>query len=436
MKTIGIRFIMLAFLSLIALGAMACGGDSNDVALEGVATVTPTAPAADAATPRVVSIPTSPTSQAGSTPTPAPTKAAEPATSGRSEDDELAPEFRNITSWINSEPFTMESQRGKVVLIDFWTYTCINCIRTLPYIKEWHEKYADSGLVIVGVHTPEFDFEKDRENVLDAVAEFEIKYTVAQDNDFGTWRNFENRYWPAKYLIDKDGYIRYNHFGEGAYDETEEVIRQLLEETGADLSQISAVTAPEPERDMSAFVSDSTMGLTRELYAGYERNYGALQRQTSPPYILHPEYYQATDTEVLYNDPGDHQNQFLYLHGLWRNEAERLVHARETEGFEDYVALKFFATSVNVVMGQEGSESYTVRVTIDDGPLTMEQAGVDVMFDDDGESYVLVDESRMYNLLNLPMFEGNELKLSSVSDDFAIFAFTFGAYMGGEPRSS
>ena len=333
MKTNGIRSIMLPFLSLIALGAMACGGDSDDVALESVSTVAPTAPAADAATPRVISMPTSPTSQAGSTPTPAPTKAAVPATSGRSEDDELAPEFRSITSWINSEAFTIESQRGKVVLIDFWTYTCVNCIRTLPYIKEWHEKYADSGLVIVGVHTPEFDFEKDRENVHDAVAEFEIKYAVAQDNDFGTWRNFENRYWPAKYLIDKDGYIRYEHFGEGAYDETEEMIRHLLEETGADLSQISAVTAPAPRHDSGALVADSTGGLTRELYAGYERNYGALQTRTSPPYILHPEYYQAPDAEVLYSDTGDHQNQFLYLHGLWRNEAETPGSRQENGGF-------------------------------------------------------------------------------------------------------
>ena len=345
-----------------------------------------------------------------------------------------APEFSNVTSWINTEPFTLADQRGKVVLIDFWTYTCINCIRTLPYIKSWHAKYADSGLVIVGVHAPEFEFEKDRQNVIDSMEKFGLEYAVLQDNDFGTWRNYNNRYWPAKYLIDKDGFIRYSHFGEGAYQETEDLIRVLLEDAGADLSGISRESAPEPVRDSAANDVDPAMRQTRELYAGFERNFNALQSQTVPPYILHPEYYEEVNVEVLYNDPGDHRNQFLYLHGLWRNEHERIVHARSTEGYDDYVALKFFGTSVNVVLGLESEDPYTVRVTLDDQPVTATQAGVDVMFGTDGDSYVLVDESRMYNLINFPEYGGSELKLSSESGDFALFAFTFGAYEGGEPQ--
>ena len=131
-----------------------------------------------------------------------------------------APEFRGIGNWINSEPLTMEDLRGKVVLIDFWTYTCYNCINTMPYLRDWHEKYADKGLVIVGVHSPEFDHEKPYENVVDATIRHELEYPVAQDNDFKTWRSYNNRYWPAEYLIDQNGVVRYRHFGEGAYEET------------------------------------------------------------------------------------------------------------------------------------------------------------------------------------------------------------------------
>ena len=147
-----------------------------------------------------------------------------------------APEFNGINNWINSEPLTMQELRGQVVLIDFWTYTCINCIRTLPYMKQWYADYADAGLVVVGVHSPEFDFEKKTNNVIDSANQRGLIYPIAQDNQFATWYAYNNRYWPAKYLIDQHGVIRYRHFGEGAYAETERQIRNLLEETGVDLS--------------------------------------------------------------------------------------------------------------------------------------------------------------------------------------------------------
>ena len=240
-------------------------------------------------------------------------------------DEKTVPEIEGIASWINSEPITFEEQRGKVVLVDFWTYTCINCIRTLPFLKAWHEKYADKGLVIVGVHTPEFDFEKDRDNVIEATEGFGLEWPIAQDNDFKTWRAFSNRYWPAKYLVDKDGYIRYTHFGEGAYEETELWIRGLLEEAGVDLSDVAASTIPEPRHATNLREMDQETGLTREIYAGFERNYSALL--SSAPYVLHEEYYEEENTEVLYEDPGEHKNHFLYLQGLWLNDAERLIHA-------------------------------------------------------------------------------------------------------------
>jgi cytochrome c biogenesis protein CcdA/peroxiredoxin len=141
-----------------------------------------------------------------------------------------APEITGGTHWVNSDPLTIEGLRGKVVLIDFWTYSCINCIRTLPYLTAWHEKYQDKGLVIIGVHSPEFEFEKETGNVAAAMKDFSINYPVVQDNDFIIWRAYRNRYWPAKYLIDKNGSIRYTHFGEGKYAETEAKIQDLLGE--------------------------------------------------------------------------------------------------------------------------------------------------------------------------------------------------------------
>jgi thiol-disulfide isomerase/thioredoxin len=141
-----------------------------------------------------------------------------------------APEFSGIERWLNSPPLSMQSLRGKVVLVDFWTYTCINCIRTLPHVKSWHEKYKDKGLVVVGVHTPEYPFERATANVQAAIKRFGIAYPVAQDNRYATWQAYSNQYWPAVYLIDRQGRIAYTHFGEGAYEQTEARIRALLDE--------------------------------------------------------------------------------------------------------------------------------------------------------------------------------------------------------------
>jgi len=144
-----------------------------------------------------------------------------------------APEFNGLSNWMNSDPVhSMKDLRGKVVLIDFWTYSCINCIHTLPYVKKWHGKYANKGLVVIGVHAPEFDFEKIPKNVVQAVKDYEIRYPVALDNGFSLWRAYKNRYWPALYLIDSDGMVRFMHFGEGRYAETEAAIVEFLQARG------------------------------------------------------------------------------------------------------------------------------------------------------------------------------------------------------------
>ena len=352
-----------------------------------------------------------------------PIPAAELAVGGKVGD--LAPEFQAVAHWINSPPLTMEGLRGQVVLIDIWTYTCVNCIRTFPFLKEWHAKYADKGLVIVGVHSPEFEFEKLTENVVRGAEEYGLVWPIAQDNDFGTWRAYNNRFWPAKYLVDRNGVVRYTHFGEGAYVETEKQIRKLLEEAGADLTDVEISNAEEAVVDLRAYRGDQSTRLTREIYGGYQRN-------ATPQgiYVAHREYYDQQDQTLTYVDPGDHQNQFIYMHGPWVNGFENLRHARETANYEDYIALKFAATSVNAVIDPQGDDPFDVQVTIDNRALTAEEGGADLVIAD-GRSFFRVTDARLYEVVALPEFGVHELKLSSNSPDFAFFAFTFGAYQQG-----
>ena len=423
-------FFIVALIAALSLLALACGSTEDP---EPAAAVVPTA--APTSVPTAMPEPTpAPTQPPAVAPTPEPTQQVASLLPSAMSPDKKAPELVGLEGWLNAEPFTMEDKRGQVVLVDFWTYTCVNCIRTLPYIKEWHDKYADMGLVILGVHAPEFEFEKLPENVVMARDDYDLKYPIAQDNDMQTWRAFENQYWPAKYLIDKDGAIRYTHFGEGAYIETEAEIRKLLVEAGADLAAVAISAEPEKEVDERAFTgTDPFARQTRELYAGFIRNFGALRGGT-PPYVMHEDFYGAPSQDLMYEDPGDHRNHHMYLQGLWHNGLEELVHARETEDYEDYLALTFMAIEVNVVLS-EGDESYDVRVTIDGRPLEETEAGSDIKFDEEGNSFVTVDASDIYHLVQLPEYSGHELQLSSNSDQMAVFAFTFGSYLETEEAS-
>ena len=327
--------VAVAISTLLLTLAVSCGSDEE--AETAPAPQAPTAASAAAAPTPAGSAagpaPTAPTAAPTPEPTPEPTPTPVPVKTRRTGDEPLAPELRNTGGWINSEPFTLESRHGEVVLVDFWTFSCVNCIRTLPYLKSWHEKYADSGLVILGVHAPEFEFEKVLGNVQEAVEEFGLLYPIVQDNDFGTWRAFRNRYWPAKYLIDQDGYIRYAHFGEGRYDETEQWIRDLLEETGADLSGISDKTEDPPALDVGTHDAGADERVTRELYAGFMQELQRAPVGGDAPLCASPASSSSQPgEEVLYTDPGEHQNHFMYLEGLWRNTEESLVHAREHGG--------------------------------------------------------------------------------------------------------
>ncbi|MYI83439.1 MAG: redoxin domain-containing protein, partial [Chloroflexi bacterium] len=337
----------------------------------------------------------------------------------------IVPEYEvvGLGMWFNSEPFTIQEQleAGNVVLIDFWTYSCINCVRTLPFLRDWHEKYADRGLVILGVHRPEFAFEESAENVAAAIERLDVPWPVAQDNDSRTWRAFNNRWWPSKFLFDKTGKVVWANIGEGRYAETERAIRKALTEAGHDVSDIQAGTISNVARDPRA------SNRTRELYGGYWRSGGV--------YAAQEEYYLEFDREVLYEDidttTDEREDDKWYVHGLWRNEREAIVHARETENLEDYFAFLFRASSVNVVLEPPAGESYDVYIRIDGRPLTPEEAGGDVKFDEAGNSFIHVNEPRHYAIVELPDFGEHELQLASNSDKFGIFALTFGSYREG-----
>ena len=341
-----------------------------------------------------------------------------------------AAEVEGIAAWINSEPLTIAGLRGKVVLLDFWTYTCINCIRTFPYLKLWHSKYADDGLVILGIHTPEFEFEKDYDNVVQATLDNAITWPVAQDNDFVTWRNYNNRYWPAKYLIDQDGVVQYTHFGEGGYAKTEEYIRFLLAEAGADLSDDELVLSADQEVDMT-FLNTRNAQITPELYAGYERNFtSALHGRGA--YVVQPDYFDSQDAVVTLKAPAELIHHKIYFNGPWSIMPESSQHARETSGNEDYIALKYSAKSVNAVLTAEPNQTYRVLLTMNGQPLTQENRGRDVIIGDNGDSYIQVTEARLYEVVDHPQYlQGQELRMSSNSPNFGLYAFTFGVYKEG-----
>ena len=390
------------------------------------------APAATEATP-------TPEATVATPATETPVAAADPCegTRGGAVGD-CAPEFAGTQEWINGGPLAMESLLGKVVLIDFWTYSCINCIRTLPFLKTWDERYADEGLVIIGVHTPEFEFEKVFDNVVEATEDMGVVWPVVQDNDFVVWKSYSNRFWPAKYLIDKEGVIRYRHFGEGRYAETEEEIRKLLAEVGAETESL-ALPLPEDQRIDSTYVTEANLRRTPELFAGWR--FTALQQRGG---IGQVETY-STAAEVSYRR-GDQTSEVavfetptqvvvdhIYFQGSWAIGPESARHARQTENPEDdFILLAYSSRSVNAVLTSESGEAYKVVVKLNNEFLTEENKGEDVQIGENGESYGMVTSPRAYFLVEHPSWQENQyLQLFSTSDDFGLFSFTFGTYEDG-----
>ena len=314
-----------------------------------------------------------------------------------------APELMGISGYINAEPGTkLADFRGKVVLIDFWTYSCINCIRTLPFLTTWHDRYKDRGLVILGVHTPEFKFEQKRENVVEAMDKHGVDYRVVQDNDYLTWRAFKNRYWPRKYLIDGDGFIRYDHIGEGAYRQTELKIQELLGELGHDVADMGI-----------AGIADTTPRFrqTAELYAGYGF---ALPRGQN---IGNTGGMRPAET-IQYTLPDKIKEDRIYLEGKWLSNEENLE--AQEEGVS--IVLNYISTAVNIVATPlDGGVEMDVFI---DGEYVTDKAGDDVIVED-ARSYVVVDVPRLYNIVR-GEYGRATLKLTVNSKDYSFNAFTFG----------
>ena len=316
----------------------------------------------------------------------------------------LSPELAGISGYLNTEDneIKISDYSGKVVLIDFWTYTCINCIRTLPYLTEWDSKYRDKGLVIIGVHSPEFEFEKEKSNVQEANDRYGIKYPVVQDNDHVTWNAFNNRYWPAKYLIDAQGYIRYTHFGEGNYEETEKKIQELLEDVSGETLgiELTGETNGPRYRTTPELYAGAVFALPRGQYVGNKKTVDRLEDYTLPSEL--------------------DKRDVIYLDGLWVHNADNL----QFNGTAGTIALEFTASEVNIVAApNEGAKNVELELFIDGKSATSSNAGEDVQFLGN-KAFVPIDQERLYKL-----FKGDygEHRLDlKVSERFSFNAFTFG----------
>jgi cytochrome c biogenesis protein CcdA/thiol-disulfide isomerase/thioredoxin len=315
------------------------------------------------------------------------------------------PSIDGAVQWLNSPPLTAESLRGKVVLIDFWTYSCINCLRTLPYVKAWAEKYRDQGLVVIGVHAPEFAFERDIGNVTKAARDLGITYPVAIDNQYAIWRAFGNRYWPAHYFVDATGRMRYHHFGEGNYAESERVIQQLLREAGAarvaeGLSEVQG-QGVQQAADMAAVRS-------HETYLGYERaeNFASAEKPVH-------------DRAATYTAPARPALNAWGLDGRWNVGSERAT----LDGARGGIVYRFEARDLHLVLGP-GADGKPVRfkVTVD-GQAPGDASGMDVAANGTGT----VTEQRLYQLVRQPGdVRQRTFHVEFLDPGVSAYAFTFG----------
>lgn len=307
-----------------------------------------------------------------------------------------APDFTGGTKWLNTDkPLTLADLKGKVVLVDFWTYTCINCLRTLPFVTSWYDKYKDKGFVVIGVHTPEFQFEHETSNVQQAIKMYNIHYPVVQDNNYAIWNNYNNEYWPAEYLIDSNGVIRRTHFGEGEYDQMEQAIQLLLKDAGKNVSS-KLINMPDqtPKTQLSP-----------ETYLGSER----MQ-------YYYPDGSLTNGTQTFTFAPDLPTNAYG-LGGEWTISDENAV-----TGNNAVLIYNFYADKVFLVLRPPSGKTGTIKVFLDDKPVTKANAGQDVH-----DGVVTVDQDRLYNLIDLHNKPGTHLlRLEFETPGTQAFAFTFG----------
>jgi thiol-disulfide isomerase/thioredoxin len=315
------------------------------------------------------------------------------------------PSFAGATRWLNSEPLTPEGLRGRVVLVDFWTYTCVNWLRTLPYVRAWAAKYADAGLTVVGVHAPEFGFERNVDNVIAQSRTLQVEYPVAVDNDFAVWRAFSNHFWPAVYIADAEGRLRYHHFGEGEYAMTEMVIQQLLLEAGAEgIDQNLVMVEP---RGLEVAADWRTLG-SPETYLGYAQSTG-FASESRARFDLAQHYAATPQLSLNYWD----------LSGTW-TVAQHAALLTEPGG---RVAFEFHARDLNLVMGPaSGGGPIPFRVFLE-GEAADGAAGTDVAADGHGT----VTDQRCYQLIRQrgPIAE-RRFEIEFLDAGVEAYCFTFG----------
>jgi cytochrome c biogenesis protein CcdA/thiol-disulfide isomerase/thioredoxin len=309
------------------------------------------------------------------------------------QDEGPMPSINGAVAWINSKPLDASSLRGKVVLVDFWTYSCINCLRTLPYVKTWADRYEKNGFVVIGVHAPEFAFEKDTANVQKAVNELGIHYPVAVDSDRNIWRAFSNRYWPAHYLIDKNGRVRSHYFGEGNYQETEQEIQSLLKELHPDLRfEKSGMLASSADGALAS--SSATAGISPETYLGSARSQG----------------FQSESKDLGLNE--------WSLSGKWAIDKE-WIRLKSSPGSISY---HFFARDLHLVLGSDSGKAIRFRVTLDGKPPGKDH-GSDISENGEGQ----VTEHRLYQLIRQSSgAQKRVFKIEFLDPGVQGFAFTFG----------
>jgi len=314
------------------------------------------------------------------------------------------PGFEAAAGWLNSPPLTPDELRGKVVLVDFWTYTCINWLRTLAWVRAWAEKYENDGLVVIGVHTPEFPFERDEDNVREAVQEMAIRYPVALDPDFGVWNAFSNSYWPAIYIADADGRIRYHHYGEGDYDECEQVVQQLIRDAGREVGDELVSVTPEGFEVQADWANLKTP----ETYVGYQQG----QNFASAADLV-------IDDPWTYSVPEPLNPNEWALAGRWAVESRASV-SQEPDA---KIAFRFHARDVNLVMGPRPREaSIPFRVTVDAEP-----PGDAHGFDVDEQGNGTVHQQRLYQLVREPgAIMDRTVELTFLEPGAEAYCFTFG----------
>ncbi|HET7148030.1 MAG TPA: thioredoxin family protein [Candidatus Nitrosopolaris sp.] len=325
-----------------------------------------------------------------------------------------APEFAQIAGYVNTPsnaPLTLGSLKGKVVLVDFWTYSCINCIRTLPHLNDWYQKYADKGFVIVGVHSPEFDFEKNYDNVKIAVQKLGIKFPVILDSNHGTWNAYGNMYWPRDYLVDTQGYIRYDHIGEGDYNATESVIQSLLAEKAAlnGMKDISFNTSKSTTINSGSLVYiDLTKQITPEIYLGYSFARAPLGN---------PQNFKPDQT-ILYSIPPNtsFNPDRVYLDGQWKNNPDNM----ELQGNTGHIILTYNARAVNIVAGGHGQQG----IVHEDGPTKILNNSLGKDLTPDGK--FVLDGQRLYNLVLHNNYGSHSIIIDVSGKGFQLYTFTFG----------